>query len=82
MFKWLQDQHRIALENEIKTVKSDLNYLNSQIEMIRTDMANLRGRFNQRLSKTSQKKEEEEESPSQNQDMNALIEELKKQGFT
>ena len=51
MFNWLRDRARLALQDEIKSVRTDLNMLASEIELLRTNISSLRGSFNQRMRK-------------------------------
>jgi len=67
MFKWLQDRHRVALENEIKSLRTDINLLASEIEMVRTNISSLRGSFNRKVGK-GKTLEIEEGADAQRQD--------------
>lgn len=66
-FKFLQDRYRIALEGELKRLQGEQELLRGEFEILKTNMANLRGMVNRKLSGRSE--ESEQGAP----DMDAII---------
>lgn len=67
-FKFLQDRYRIILEGELKRIEGELTLLRGEFEILKTNMANLRGMVNRKLSGNKA----EEEGPNVS-DMDAII---------